>query len=107
MTWNDLMDRLKASGLNPVEETYMEHYGKVLAAQRREFRDRYFRCTYGAINCVGVSMEFFMFPWEGHATEFIELFGENRDWSVYGNLVLHFLSHDPEVERRVINAISA
>ena len=39
MIWYDVMKRLEDCGLNPVEETYMENYGKILTAQRPEFRE--------------------------------------------------------------------
>ena len=85
MTWDDLMDRLKTAALHPVEETYMEHYGKVLAAQRPEFKGYHFRCTYGKVNCAGADVEFFLFPWEGHAEEFMEVVGHEAAWFIRKN----------------------
>ena len=49
MNWDDVIDRLTAADLKPIEEIYMEHYGKVLTAERPEFHGRYFRCTYGVV----------------------------------------------------------
>src|SRR5262245_14267900 len=105
MTWNDLIDRLRESQLEPVEETYMEHYGKVLSTQRPEFKGRYFRCTYGVVQCGKAHLELFLFPWEGHAEEFMEVVGQEAGWFRRNNVVLHIQTRDSEAMQKVLAAI--
>ena len=38
MNWNNVLDRMRDSGLPTVEDVYMENYGKILTAERPEFR---------------------------------------------------------------------
>ena len=97
--------RLKESGLNPVEETYMENYGKVLSAQRPEFHDRYFRCTHGVVQAGGTSVELFLFPWNGHAEEFLEVVQHLPGWFIHENLALHFSTSDQAVVRQILDAV--
>lgn len=104
MIWNDVLDVLEGAGLKPVEETYMEHYGKVLAAQRPEFQDRHFRCTYGVLSVEGVRFEVFMFPSELQLGEFLEVVGPDPSWIVHGNLVVHVPDYE-NVSQRVITAL--
>ena len=106
MTWDDVLDRLSNAGLQPVEDTYMEHYGKVLAAQRPEFKGRIIRCTYGRVHCAGLGVEIFLFPSESHLQDFMELMGNDPWWIVRDNAVLHFPACDPEIVERVLEAIS-
>ena len=105
MTWPDVLDRLESAALHPVEETYMENYGKILAAQRPEFRDRHFRCTYGAVNCGGNRIEVFLFPEPGQGAEFIAIVETDPWWFSKSNVVLHFSECDPEVIQQVMTAL--
>src|SRR5262245_29245432 len=106
MTWGEVLTRLSDAGLNPVEETYMEHYGKILAAQRSEFKDRYFRCTYGKVLCGGLEVELYLFPWEGGAAEFLEVIGSDRSWFSRDNLVLHFPVWDDAKVNALVQALT-
>ena len=106
MIWYDIMTRLKEAGLNPVEETYMENYGKILTAQRPEFHDRVFRCAYGLLNCDGIDIEFFLFPDEVHRDEFMDVVGSDPWWLARSNVVLHFPETDPALVTRVLDAIT-
>ena len=65
-----------------------ENYGKILTAQRPEFRDRYFRCTYGIVNCEGIKLELFLFPDEGQRNDFLEVIAGDPWWLVRENAVL-------------------
>src|SRR5690348_6479543 len=105
MTWDDVIDRLEAAGLHPTEEIYMEHYGKVLAAQRPEFHGRNFRCTYGAVRCAGVRVEVFLFPSEGHLQEFLEVIGDDPWYVPIHNVVLHFPESDPAIVDKIVGEI--
>ena len=105
MTWNDLLERMESAGLHPIEETFMENFGKVLAAQRAEFRDRYFRCTYGVVNCLDTRIEVFLFPDPAQSTEFLDLAGTDPWWFMLSNAVLHFSECDPFVIQRVLTAL--
>src|SRR5215470_12627773 len=107
MTWDDVIDRLGAAGLEPSEEIYMEHYGKVLAAQRREFHGRYFRCTYGVIRAHGIQVEIFLFPSEVHLHEFLEVIGDDPWYVAAGNAVIHFPECDPATVDKVLEALIA
>jgi len=106
MIWYDVMARLKESGLNPVEETYMENYGKILSAQRPEFRDRIFRCAYGVVNVAGMNVEFYLFPDEIHREEFMDVVGGDPWWLARENVVLHFPDSDPAIVAEVLDAIT-
>ena len=105
MTWDDVLTRLEKSGLNPIEETYMENYGKILTAQRPEFRNHNFRCTYGVVKCDGIEVEVFVFPDEAHRNDFLEVIGPDPWWLAHENLALHFPECDPSVVAKVLNAI--
>jgi hypothetical protein len=107
MTWDDVMDRLEAAGLRPTEEIYMEHYGKVLAAQRPEFHGRYFRCTYGVIRYEGLRVEVFLFPSESHLREFLEVIGDDPWYLLTANAVLHFPECDPVVVDRILAILAS
>src|SRR5687768_10341116 len=106
MKWDDVLDRLDAAGLRPVEEIYMENYGKVLAAQRPEFQGRYFRCTYGVVHCADLRIEVFLFPSELQMSEFLEVIGDNPWYISTSNGVLHFPECDPAVIDNILEAIS-
>ena len=105
MTWDDVIDRLQAAGLEPQEEIYMEHYGKVLAAQRPEFHGRNFRCTFGALRCEGMRLEVFLFPSEGHLHEFLEVIGDDPWYLSTANAVLHFPECDPATVDKILAAL--
>jgi hypothetical protein len=107
MIWNDVLDQLKAAGLNPVEEIYMENYGKILAAQRPEFAGRYFRCAYGVVKCGELRIEAFLFPYEGHLQEFLEVIGDDPWWVARKNVIFHFPESDPAAVGNILDAISA
>src|SRR5215471_7364536 len=106
MNWEQVIDRLESAQIKPSEEIYMEHYGKVLAAQRPEFHGRYFRCTYGVIRCDGLRVEVFLFPSEGHLHEFLEVIGSDPWYLTAGNAVLHFPESDPDTVDRIVGAIA-
>ena len=106
MIWHDVMTRLKDAGLNPIEETYMENYGKILTAQRPEFRDRIFRCAYGVVNCIGVDLELFLFPDEMQSSDFMDVIGSDPWWLTRGNVVLHFPECDPAIVASIVSAIA-
>ena len=105
MTWDDVLTRLRTAGLHPVEETYMENYGKVLAAQRPAFAGRNFRCTYGAARVEGVRIEALLFPSELHLDEFLDLVGPEASRVVYQNTILEFPQSDPALTARVLSAL--
>ena len=106
MIWDEVLDRLANAGLNPVEETYMENYGKILSVERPEFRGRIIRCTYGKVRCAGLGLEIFLFPSETHLQDFMELMGDDPWWLPRGNAVFHFPVSDPEVVDRILQAVS-
>jgi len=106
MIWYDVMARLKASGLNAIEETYMENYGKILSAQRPEFRDRSFRCAYGAVIIEGIDVEVYLFPDEIHLEEFMDVVGNDPWWLARGNVVFHFSESDPAIVTKILDAVS-
>ena len=107
MNWDDVIDRLTAADLKPIEEIYMEHYGKVLTAKRPEFHGRYFRCTYGVVKCSGLRVEVFLFPSEVHLHEFLEVIGDDPWYLATRNAVLHFPECDPALIGNILDAISA
>ena len=107
MHWDHVIERLSRAGLKPVEEIYMEHYGKVLAAQRPEFHGRYFRCTYGVLLCEGLRIEVFLFPSEIHLHEFLEVIGDDPWYVPHTNAILHFPECDPAVIGNILEAIAA
>jgi len=106
MTWDDLIDRLKAAKLDPIEEIYMENYGKVLATERPEFRGRYFRCTFGVIRLGKLRIEAFLFPSEIHLQEFLEVIGDDPWYVSTANAVLHFPESDPDNIDNILGAIA-
>lgn len=105
MTWDDVLTRLETSGLRIEEETYMENYGKILAAQQPEFQDRSFRCTYGAVQCDGIRIELFLFPDEGQRNDFLEVIAGDPWWLVHENVVIHFPACDPAAVTEILRAI--
>ena len=107
MTWDDVIDRLNAAELHPVEEIYMEHYGKVLAATRPQFQGRHFRCTYSVIHCGELRLEVFLFPSEFHLNEFLEVIGDDPWYVATANAVLHFPECDPACVDNIVSALSA
>ena len=107
MIWDDVIDRLHRAGLAPAEEIYMEHYGKVLALERRAFNGRYFRCTYGVVHSEGLRLEVFLFPSEGHLHEFLEVIGDDPWYVATGNAVIHFPECDPATVDKILHALAA
>ncbi len=107
MNWNEVIDRLQAADIQPIEEIYMEHYGKVLATERTEFRGRHFRCTYGVIRCGGLRIEIFLFPSETHLNEFLEVIGDDPWYIAANNAVLHFPECDPSVIGNILDALDS
>jgi hypothetical protein len=107
MIWNDVLEQLHAGGLNPVEEIYMENYGKILAVQRPEFAGRYFRCAYGVVLVNGVRVETFLFPSEIHLQEFLDVIGDDPWWVSHKNVIFHFPPSDPDVIDNILGAISS
>jgi hypothetical protein len=108
MTWDDVLDRLTDAGLKPIEDTYMENYGKLLAAERPEFQDRVIRCTYGRIRCAGpdLFLEVFLFPSESHVEDFLELMKADTSWLAYDNAAVHFPNCDSSIVEKVLRGLS-
>jgi hypothetical protein len=106
MNWNDVLDRMRETGLPTIEDTYMENYGKILSMQRPEFRDRQFRCAYGQVTCGGMTIEAFLFPSESHMQDFLEILAIDPWWISHGNIVLHFPESDPALVERILDAIA-
>ena len=107
MIWYDVLKKLEDSGLHPMEETYMENYGKILTAQRPEFRDRFFRCTYGVVRCAGIDVEFYLFPDELHRSEFMDVVGGDPWWLAQDNVVIHCPECDPLIFTRIAGAMGS
>jgi hypothetical protein len=107
MTWDDVIERLRIADMAPVEEIYMEHYGKILAIDRPEFHGRYFRCTFGQVRCHDVHVEVFLFPSEYHLQEFLEVIGHSAQYLSTGNVVLHFPHADGPLIQNILDAVSA
>ena len=105
MTWDDVLDKLKSAGLNPVEEIYIDNYGNTLPFDRPEFRDRFFRCARGVVECNGLRIEGYLFPSEGHLQDFIEVIGDDPSWVAHQNVVLHFPVSDPAAVGDILHAI--
>ena len=106
MTWDDLLDRLRSADLDPVEEIYMENYGKILARERKEFHGRNFRCTYGVLSCSGLQFEAYVFPSLGHLEDFLAVIGDDPWWIPRQNVVLHFPLSDPAAFAGILDAVS-
>jgi len=106
MNWNDVLDRMRASGLPTTEDTYMENYGKILTVERPEFRDRHIRCAFGVVNCGGLQIESYLFPSEGHLQEFVEIIGEDPWWIPVANVMFHFPESDPAIIEKILESIS-
>jgi hypothetical protein len=109
MTWDELLHRMRAAKLNPIEEIYMENYGKLLAVERPEFAGRYLRCAYGVAESDGLRFETFIFPSEGHLEEFTDIISDIGDapwWVSRQNVILHFPETDPSRIEKIIEAIS-
>ena len=103
MNWDDVLQRLRSGGLSPVEKTYMENYGTILAVEDPRFSGRYFRCAYGAVECRGVRIDAFLFPSEGHREEFIEIAANDGSrWVSCANIALHL----PEGDLRLLDSIA-
>ncbi len=105
MNWDNVLDRLEAAQFKPVEEIYMEHYGKVLTAEFPEFKGRYFRCTYGALKCGDIRIEVFLFPSEFHRDEFLEVIGNDPRYVSKDNAVLRFPECQPGVIDNILRAL--
>jgi hypothetical protein len=105
MTWDDILTRLEASGLHPVEETYMENYGKILSAQCPEFRERNFRCTYGVVKCDGIHLELFLLPDEIQRNDFMDVIATDPWWLGSNNFVVHFPECDPDTVTKIMNSM--
>src|SRR4051794_1448580 len=106
MNWDNVLDRLEAADMKPLEEIYMENYGKILTAERPEFKGRYFRCTYGVLNLRNLRLEVFLFPSESQRDEFLEVIGDDPSYVYSGNAVLHFPECPPESIDNILHAIS-
>jgi hypothetical protein len=106
MVWSEFLDRLKAAGLNPVEEVYIDNYGNTLPLDHPEFRGRYFRCARGVIRCGGIRLEAFLFPSEVSLQDFVEVLGEDPWWIPRDNLLLHFPESDPAAVGLILEAVS-
>jgi hypothetical protein len=105
MVWNDLLDRMKSAGLDPVEEIYIDNYGNTLPLDRPEFRGRFFRCARGVVKCGDLRIEAFLFPSETHLQDFLEVAGDDPGWVAHQNVLLHFPEADPAVVGTIMEAI--
>jgi hypothetical protein len=106
VTWDDVLERIKAAGLQPTEEIYIDNYGNVLPLEHPEFQGRFFRCARGVLTCRGLRIEAFLFPSEAHLRDFIEVIGDDPWWIVHENLVIHFPESDPAVIGSILEAIA-
>ena len=106
MNWNDVLDRMRDTGLSTIEDTYMENYGKILSLERPEFRDRSFRCAYGRVTCGGIPIEVFLFPSENQLHDFMDIIPSDPWWIPHGNAMLHFSESDPAVVEQIVDAIA-
>ena len=107
MVWNELLDRLQAAGLKPVEDIYIDNYGNSLPLDRPEFQGRYFRCARGVIRSGGVRVEVFLFPADGYLQDFVEIVGADPWWVAHQNVLLHFPETDPAVIDKFLEALSS
>jgi hypothetical protein len=106
MTWNDVLDRLRSAGLNPVEEIYIDNYGNILPLEHPEFRGRFFRCARGVVNCGSSRIEVYLFPSESHREDFLEVIGGDAGWIAHQNVVLRLSQGDPAIMGSILQAIS-
>jgi hypothetical protein len=106
MVWNDLLERLRSAGLNPVEETYVDNYGNTLPLDKPEFHGRFFRCARGVIRCANLRLEVFLFPSETHLQDFLDVIGQDPRWVAHENALVHFPASDPTAPGPIIEAIS-
>jgi hypothetical protein len=106
MTWDDLLERLAAAGLEPVEEIYVDNYGNTLPVEYPRFRGRVFRCARGVMECRGVRIEAYIFPSEVHLEDFLEVIGNDPLWVAHRNAVFHFPEPDSAFIGSILNAVS-
>src|ERR1700733_9957658 len=106
MTWEDVLERLTAAGLDPIEEIYIDNYGNMLPVEYPGFRGRVFRCARGIMECRGVRVEAYIFPSESHLEDFLEVIGQDRLWVAHQNAVFHFPESDSAFIGRILKAIS-
>ncbi len=89
MNWNDFMDRMRRSNLDPHEEDFMDDYGTMASRKYPALEGRYFRCMFAATRVEGFRFETYVFPSATDANEFKELMEEGTQWRRRDNLVLH------------------
>jgi hypothetical protein len=76
MTWEGLVDALRASGHAPEELDYMENYGAVAAGRHAALRGRHLRCVFGTLRIDGsLQFDVYVFPSADEAGEFSEIIG--------------------------------
>ena len=106
MIWNDLLSRLRAAGLRPVEEIYIDNYGNTLPLDNPKFHGRSFRCARGIFHASKLNVETFVFPSEGDLQDFLTVIGNDPWWVPYQNVVFHFPEADPETIGSILEAVA-
>jgi hypothetical protein len=104
MTWDDLLERLSSSGLDPIEEVYVDNYGNTLPLEHPKFRGRVLRCARGIMECDGVRIEAYIFPSESQLEDFLEVLGEDPLWVREQNVVFHFRESDSGLIGGIVKA---
>ncbi len=105
MKWDDLLRRIGKEGSEPVEEIFMDDYGTMLSRERAEFRNRYFRCTFGVARIEGMRFEAYTFASPADAAEFMDVIDDGGDWHSVRNIVLHDLERDPDRMQRLLTLL--
>ena len=95
MNWDDLLDRIRQAGSEPVEELFMDNYGTILKKEHPELRGRNFRCTFGLATVEGFRFEAYTFASSGDAADFLEVIDDGSGWYGVSNMVFH----DPKSDR--------
>ena len=106
MTWDDVLDRIRAAGLQPSEEIYVDNFGNALPSENPQFVGRFIRCARGVMNCRGVRVEAYIFPSEGQLQDFLDVIGPDPWWIAHQNVALHFPESDPAVIGSILQAMS-
>ena len=106
MVWNDLINRLRAAGLHPVEEIYIDNYGNALPLDNPKFRGRFLRCARGVLQAKNLKIETLLFPSEEDLQEFLALIGDDPWWVPHENVVFHFPEADPEIIGNILEAVA-
>ncbi len=90
MQWDDLMERLREGGLDPVEDDFVDDYGQFAARDVKSLRNRHFRCTFGRARLAGTTLEAYTFASEIEADDFLNLIRNGPGkWTRHRNVLLH------------------